>query len=153
TIARLQKHGWREFYEGETARLISRDMAAHGGTIRYEDLRQYKAVERDPLKSPYRGAQILTMPPSSSGGLALSEMLKLIETFPAQLGREGSVEQRHHMIEAMRRAFRDREEFSADPGFFPVPLGMLTSKAHALELARTIQPDRATPSGEAAGDS
>jgi gamma-glutamyltranspeptidase/glutathione hydrolase len=153
TIARLQKHGWREFYEGETARLIDRDMAAHDGTIRYEDLRSYKAIEREPVKGSFRGARIVSMPPSSSGGVALIEMLNIFETFPAQLGREGSVEQRHHMIEAMRRAFRDREEFSGDPGFFEVPIDRLTSKAHAQELARTIEPGRATPAAVAADDS
>jgi gamma-glutamyltranspeptidase/glutathione hydrolase len=152
TLARLQKHGWREFYEGETAHLIDRDMAEHNGTIRYDDLRKYKAIERDPAKGSFRGNQILTMPPSSSGGVTLIEMLNIFETFPAELGREGSLEQRHHMIEAMRRAFRDRAEFSADPDFYPVPVEMLTSKAHAQELARTIQPDRATPSGSPVGD-
>jgi gamma-glutamyltranspeptidase/glutathione hydrolase len=146
TIRRLQKRGWREFYEGETAHLIDADMAAHNGTIRYEDLRTYKAMERDPVEGIFRGDRILSMPPSSSGGATLIEMLNIFETFPAELGREGSVEQRHHMIESMRRAFRDRAEFSADPGFFPVPLEMLTSKAHARELAQTILPDRATPS-------
>lgn len=153
TIRRLQKNGWREFYEGETAHLIDADMAAHNGTIRYEDLRGYKAIERDPVESTFRGNRILSMPPSSSGGVAVIEMLNIFETFPSELGREGSVEQRHHMIEAMRRAFRDRAEFSADPGFFPEPVEMLTSKAHALELAKTILPDRATPSAGHPADS
>ncbi len=152
TIERLQKHGWREFYEGETARRIDADMAEHKGTIRIEDLRAYKAIERDPVKGTFRGNQILSMPPSSSGGATLIEMLNIFETFPAQLGREGSVEQRHHMIESMRRAYRDRAEFSSDPAFFPVPVEMLTSKAHAAELAATIQPDHATPSKPASGD-
>ncbi len=147
TLARLQKRGWREFYEGETAHLIDADMAAHNGTIRYDDLRRYKAVERDPVKGTFRGSQIVSMPPSSSGGATLIEMLNIFETFPAELGREGSSEQRHHMIEAMRRAFKDRAEFSGDPEFFSVPVGMLTSKEHARELAASIEPDRATPSG------
>ncbi len=146
TIARIQQHGWREFYEGETARLIDRDMAAHNGTIRYEDLRSYRAIERDPVKGSFRGNQILSMPPSSSGGATLIEMLNIFETFPAELGMEGSTEQRHHMIESMRRAFRDRAEFSADPAFFSVPIELLTSKEHARELAHSIEPDRATPS-------
>jgi gamma-glutamyltranspeptidase/glutathione hydrolase len=152
TIARLQKLGGREFYEGETAHLIDRDMAAHNGTIRYDDLRKYKAIERDPIKGSFRGNPILTIPPSSSGGVTLLEILNIFETFPAQLGREGSVEQRHHMIEAMRRAYRDRAEFAADPDFFPVPVEMLTSKAHAQELAQNILPDRATASVAFAGD-
>jgi gamma-glutamyltranspeptidase / glutathione hydrolase len=146
TIARIQLRGWKEFYTGKTARLIDADMAAHGGTIRLNDLRGYKAIEREPLKGTFRGNQILTMPPSSSGGFTLLEMLNIFETFPAQLGMEGSSLQLHHMIESMRRAFRDREEFAADPAFFPVPLDMLMSKDHARELAATIQPDHATPS-------
>lgn len=152
TIARIQKQGWREFYEGKTAHLIDSDMAAHSGTIRYEDLRAYKAIERDPVKGSFRGNWILSTPPSSSGGCMLIEMLNIFETFPAQLGMEGSSEQLHHMIESMRRAFRDRAEFSADPAFFPVPIDLLTSKDHARELASTIQPGRATPSKNTAID-
>lgn len=151
TIARIQKAGWREFYEGLTAHLIDRDMAAHNGTIRYDDLRTYRAIERDPVKGTFRGNQILSMPPSSSGGTTLIEMLNIFETFPAQLGREGSVEQRHYMIESMRRAFRDRAATAADPGFAAVPIDMLTSKAHAQELAATIRPDRASTSAAADG--
>ena len=146
TIARIQRNGWREFYEGETAHLIEEDMAAHNGTIRYADLKAYRALERDPVTGTFRGNRILSIPPSSSGGVTLIEMLNIFETFPAQLGMEGSSEQRHEMIESMRRAFRDRAEFSADPAFFTVPVGLLTSKDHARDLASSIQPDRATPS-------
>ncbi len=74
-------------------------------------------------------------------------MLNIFETHPAQLGYEGSAEQRHYMIESMRRAFRDRAEYSGDPGFVTIPVEMLTSKEHARELAQTISPDHATPSG------
>ena len=146
TIARIQKDGWREFYEGDTARLIDRDMSANNGTIRYEDLRNYRPIERDPVEGTYRGNRILSMPPSSSGGTTLVEMLNIFENFPSQLGMEGSSDQRHHMIESMRRAFRDRAEYSADPAFFKVPIELLTSKEHARELASTILSDRATPS-------
>jgi gamma-glutamyltranspeptidase/glutathione hydrolase len=150
TIARIQKHGSREFYEGETARLIDRDMAAHGGTIRYDDLRAYKAIERDPVKGVYRGNQIVSMPPSSSGGTTLIEMLNIFENFAAPLGREGSVAQRHYMIEAMRRAFADRAQYSGDPAFVQIPVDLLISKDHARELAAAIRPDRATPVASAA---
>src|SRR5260370_40810578 len=120
-------------------------MAENNGTIRYDDLRTYQAIERDPVKSTYRANLIVSMPPSSSGGTTLIEMLNILETFPAELGREGSAEQRHRMIESMRRAFRDRAEYSADPAFFPVPIELLTGKEHARELARSILPNRATP--------
>jgi gamma-glutamyltranspeptidase/glutathione hydrolase len=121
-------------------------MAATNGTIRYEDLRNYRAIECDPVEGTYRGNKIFSMPPSSSGGTTLIEMLNIFENFPSQLGMEGSSDQRHHMIESMRRAFRDRAEYSADPAFFKVPIELLTSKEHARELAATIQPDRATAS-------
>lgn len=148
TIARIQKAGWKEFYEGETAHLIDRDMAAHNGTIRYDDLKGYSAIEREPVVSTFRGNKILSMPPSSSGGVTLIEMLNIMETFPAQLGREGSVGQRSHMIEAMRRAFRDRAEYSGDPKFVDIPVSMLISKEHAQELAKSIDAGHATPSKE-----
>lgn len=146
TIERIQKHGWKEFYEGKTAELIDKDMVEHNGTIRLDDLRGYRAIEREPLQGTFRGNIMLSMPPSSSGGMTLIEMLNIFETFPARLGAEGSSEQRHHMIESMRRAFRDRAEYAADPAFFPVPVDLLTSKEHAAELARSIEPNRATPS-------
>lgn len=148
TIARIQKHGWQEFYEGETARRIDRAMAAHNGTIRYDDLRAYKAIERDPVEGTFRGNKIVSMPPSSSGGATLIEMLNIFENFPAKLGMEGSSEEIHEEVESMRRAFRDRAEYSADPAFFSVPLDLLTSKEHARELAASIQADRATPSAD-----
>lgn len=151
TIRRLQIKGWREFYQGETARLIDSDMAAHGGTIRYEDLRKYAAKEVDPLQGTYRGYRILTIPPSSSGGFTLLEMLNILEQFPMHTGEEGSFRSRHLEVEAMRRAFRDRAEFAADPAFFDVPVSGLISTEHARELAKSIVPNRATPSASMRG--
>jgi gamma-glutamyltranspeptidase/glutathione hydrolase len=150
TVARMQKRGWREFYEGETARRIAADMAAHGGTITYEDLKGYQAREVEPLRGSYRGHVILTIPPSSSGGVALLEMLNILERFPMRLGMEGSAESRHLLIESMRRAYRDRSLHAADPAFFPVPVDRLTDKAYAGELAEAIRLDRATPSADLA---
>src|SRR5260370_6154421 len=110
--------------------MVDRDMPERNAPIRNEDVRAYKAIEREPVKGSFRGNLIVSMPPSSSGGVALIEMLNILETFPALLGREGSSEQRHYMIEAMRRGFRDRAQYSADPGFFEVPIELLTSKEH-----------------------
>jgi gamma-glutamyltranspeptidase/glutathione hydrolase len=101
------------------------------------------------VKGTYRGNPIFSSPPSSSGGTTVIEMLNIFEAVPEQLGREGSVAQRHLMIEAMRRAYRDRAEYSGDPGFFDIPVELLTSKAHAQELARSIDPERASSSGVA----
>ena len=144
TIRRLQKHGWREFYEGETARLIDADMRANGGTILLDDLKNYAAKEMPPLEGSYRGYGVLTVPPSSSGGTALLEMLNILEQFPMKLGEEGSAASRHLLVEAMRRAFRDRAEWAADPAFFDIPVARLISKDHAKELASTFEPSRAT---------
>lgn len=146
TISRIQKHGAAEFYTGETARLIAADMAANGGTITSEDLKNYKAIDRDPISSSYRGYPVLACPPSTSGGMALLEMLNVLEKFKIELGREGSAEVRHLMIEAMRRAYRDRAEFAADPAFSDVPVARLISKEYATEIAANISRERATPS-------
>lgn len=150
TIARLQRRGWREFYEGETARLIAADMAAHDGTITLKDLSSYRAIEREPLRGSYRGYPILTAPPSTAGGVGVLEMLNILERFELPLGGEGGSRSRHLQIEAMKRAYRDRALHLADPAFHPVPLERLLSKQYAAELAATIRPDRATPAAELA---
>ena len=147
TIRRLQRNGWREFYEGETARLIDADMLASGGTITLADLKAYAPKELDPLEGSYRGHKILTVPPSSTGGVTLLEMLNILETFPMPAGQEGSAASRHLLVEAMRRAYRDRAEWSADPAFFEVPVSRLISKDYAKTLAASIQPGHATQSG------
>lgn len=148
TITRLQKRGWREFYEGETARRIVADMEANGGTITLDDLKNYKAIAREPLRGTYRGYQIITMPPSTSGGVGVIEMLNILERFQVGLGMEGSSEARNLQIEAMRRAYRDRSRYLGDPAFADVPVARLTSKEYAEELAKSIRLDRATPAGE-----
>jgi gamma-glutamyltranspeptidase / glutathione hydrolase len=151
TLSRIQKHGWREFYEGETARLIAADMRANSGTLTLEDLKSYKALALDPLQTKYRGHTVLTVPPSSSGGIALLQMLNILERFPMALGGEGSAESRHLLVEAMRRAFRDRAEFAADPAFFSIPVDRLISKDHGKALAATITRDKATASESLSG--
>lgn len=145
TIERIQKNGPREFYEGTTAQRIDADMRANKGTITLDDLKAYRAIEREPITSYYRRYPILAMGPSSSGGIAVLEMLNIMEQFELNLGEEGSSRARHIHIEAARRAFRDRAEFSSDPAFHEVPTGRLISKPHAVALAKTIQLDRATP--------
>ncbi len=146
TIGRLERGGAAEFYTGETARRIDADMRAHGGTITLEDLKGYRVVLRDPIQTTYRGYPVLTAPPSTAGGMTLLQMLNILEQFPGTLGEEGSTVSRHRMIEAMRRAYRDRAAFAADPDFFPVPVAQLISKDHGRELARDIDRDHATAS-------
>jgi len=146
TIGRLQKQGWREFYEGETARRIAEDMRANGGFITLEDLKNYKAILREPLKGSYRGVPLLTMPPSTSGGIAVLQILNILERFPIKLGMEGSSEVRHLQIEAMRRAYRDRLRYAGDPDHVEIPVAKIISKSYAKALAASINPQRATPS-------
>ena len=114
TIARMQKRGWKEFYEGETARLIAADMQANGGVISEADLRGYEAKEVEPLQVNYRQHKVFTMAPSSSGGIALAVMLQVMNRYPLELGREGSVAARHLQIEAMRRGFAARNSAAAE---------------------------------------
>jgi gamma-glutamyltranspeptidase/glutathione hydrolase len=152
TFARLQKSGPAEFYTGETAQHIARAMAANRGTIGLEDLKNYRAVERTPLRGSYRGYDIVTMPPPSSGGIALLQMLAMLEPYDlAALGPQ-SAERYHLLTEVMRRAFRDRAEFLGDPDFVSVPVAGLLDRKYIAGLMRNYSPDRATPSeGLAAG--
>ena len=145
-FARLQKNGPREFYEGETARLIADAMAKNGGTITIADLKGYAAVERKPLRGTYRGHEIVTMPPPSSGGIALLQMLGMLETHDvAKLGAN-SAAKFHLFIEVMRRAFRDRAEFLGDPDFVNVPTAGLLDRAYIAGLMKNFNPAKATPS-------
>ena len=149
TIGRIRKNGPKEFYEGETARLIAADMKAEGGFMTLEDLKAYQALEKDPLVGTYRGNKILTMPPSSSGGFVLLEMLNVLGHFDMKPGMEGSVESRHLLVEAMRRGFRDRMLYAADPKVAPMPMDQLLSAAYADRMAATIRKDgKPTPISE-----
>ena len=152
TLQRLQKNGAKEFYEGQTAQLIAKDMAANNGTITLDDLKAYKAIEREPIKGTYRGHPILAMGPSSSGGTAVIQMLNILENFDLKLGEEGSAKARHLHVEAARRAFRDRAEFAGDPAFFQIPTDKLTTKEHAKAWAKGISLDKATPLPASAHD-
>jgi gamma-glutamyltranspeptidase / glutathione hydrolase len=149
TLLRIQQRGPREFYEGKTADLLAADMQANGGLITREDLRAYRAVERKPVRGTYRGHELITMPPPSSGGIALLEMLNILEHVDTAalrgLGYNSSARY-HLLIETMRRAFADRAEFLGDPDFVKVPVTGLTSKAYAAGLFRAIDRSRATPS-------
>ncbi|HYY96981.1 MAG TPA: gamma-glutamyltransferase, partial [Pyrinomonadaceae bacterium] len=148
TFARLQRSGAREFYEGRTAQLISEDMRAHGGLITLEDMKNYVAKERAPLRSTYRGFEIISMPPPSSGGAVLIEILNMLEGFDlAHMGANSS-ERYHVETEAMRRAFADRAEYMGDADFVNVPVAGLVDKSYAERLRKSIKMDRASTSAE-----
>lgn len=148
TIARIQTSGRDGFYRGETARLIAEAMAANNGLITLEDLAAYRPVGRDPLRGRYREYEVITMPPPSSGGIALLQMLQMLE--PHDLGRMGfgGSETIHLMTEAMRRAFRDRAEFPGDPAFVDIPVTTLISGEYAARRMADFDPGRASASAE-----
>ena len=148
TLERLKIQGPHEFYEGQTAQDIAADMRDHGGLITLADLKNYKAVLREPVKGTYRGYEIISMPPPSSGGIALIEMLNILEHYDLASMGYNSSEKYHVVVEAMRRAFADRAEFLGDPDFVKVPWSGLISKKYADQLVKTIEPHRATPSTE-----
>jgi gamma-glutamyltranspeptidase/glutathione hydrolase len=145
TFARLQKFGPREFYEGETARRIAAAMAQHGGIITLDDLRAYRPVEREPLRGRYRGYAIVTMPPPSSGGIALLQMLMMLEPHDVAALGHNSAAKYHLFAEVMKRAFRDRAEYLGDPDFVRVPVAQLLDPAYVLGRMKDFSPDRATP--------
>ena len=137
TLARIQKDP-SDFYRGETARLIVAEMQAHGGNLTAGDLAGYEPTIRKPLHSTYRGYEIVTMPPPSSGGIALIEMLNMLE--PCDLHAMGwhSSEEVHGVVEVMRRAYADRAKYLGDSDFVRVPVAALTSRAYAEQRRKDI---------------
>jgi gamma-glutamyltranspeptidase/glutathione hydrolase len=151
TLGRLQKRGAREFYEGETARLIAQDMREHHGLISVDDLRNYAPKERVPLRGNYRGYEIISMPPPSAGGAVLLEMLNILEGFDLKKLHPFSADYYHLLVETMRRAYADRAEYFGDADFVRVPIAGIIDKAYAERQRSTVRLDRATPSSEIHG--
>jgi gamma-glutamyltranspeptidase/glutathione hydrolase len=153
TLARIQKAGAKDFYEGETARLIAADMRRHNGLITEADLKNYRAKERTPFVGSYRGYPVVVMPPPSSGGVLLLQVLNVLEGYDVRSMGWSSSEKYHVLIEAMRRAFADRSEFMGDPDFVNVPFKKLISKEYAAAVRQTIDLTKASRSADIkAGD-
>ena len=148
TFARLQSAGPNEFYEGQTAKMIVDDVQHHQGLITLADMRGYVAKERQPVRGSYRGNEVISMPPPSSGGAVLIEMLNILEGYDLSKFEAGSSERYHLMTEAMRRAFADRAEFMGDSDFVKVPVAGLIEKSYAAKLRAGINTDRASTSVE-----
>ncbi len=148
TLDRIARLGAKDFYEGETARLLAEDMKSHGGLITLEDLKQYAAIERKPLTGTYRGYTIVTSPPPSSGGVGILQMLGVLDGTGYEKAGAGSAAAVHYMAEAMRRYFADRSEHLGDPDFVKVPLSSLLDPKYIQKLRSSIDPQRATPSTE-----
>lgn len=148
TLFRIGKNGAREFYEGETARLIAKDMQANKGLITLEDLKNYKPKERAPLKGTYRGYEIISMPPPSSGGIVLLETLNMLERFDLRKLGYASSEKYHVLTESLRRSFADRAEYMGDPDFADVPTANLIDKKYAESRGASIDLTKASRSSD-----
>jgi gamma-glutamyltranspeptidase / glutathione hydrolase len=146
TLDRIARLGAADFYEGETARLLARDMREHGGAITLDDLKSYAVVERKPLEGAYQGYTIVTAPPPSSGGVGILQMLGVLEGSGFEKAGAGSAAAVHWMAEAMRRYFADRAQHLGDADFVKVPLAGLLDSGYIARLRASINPDRATPS-------
>ncbi len=149
TLARIRDNGRDGFYLGETARLVAEEMKRGGGIITEADLAAYEAKERAAVTGTFRGYDIISMPPPSSGGVAMIEMLNILEGFELRSLGHNSPQYVHLVAESMRRAFLDRARFLGDPDFVAVPVDRLTSKEYATQLRKTISRDKATPSAPA----
>lgn len=146
SLERIRDQGRDGFYTGETARLIVAEMQRGGGIITAEDLANYQAKERAPVTGTYRGYEIISMPPISSGGVAIIEMLNILEGYDIGAMQHNSAPYLHLLTESMRRAYLDRARFLGDPDFSTIPVERLTSKEYATTLRSTIQLDKASPS-------
>ena len=144
----IAEQGPRAFYEGEIADKIIAAVKAEGGHLTREDFAAYRAVERDVVRGTYRGHEIVSMPPPSSGGVHLIEILNILEGFPIGDLGANSAATIHLMAEAMKLAYADRSKHLGDPDFTKIPLKGLLSKAYANELRSTISIERARPSSD-----
>lgn len=143
TLKRVQKEGAMGFYGGETAKLIVEEMQRGNGIITLDDLKNYTAKLRNPLEFEYRGYQVISFAPPSSGGLLIAQMLKMIEKYPVGTYGFQSARSVQLMVEAERRAYADRAEYMGDPDFFKVPVKTLMSDAYAQQRMADYNPEKA----------
>jgi gamma-glutamyltranspeptidase / glutathione hydrolase len=149
TLERIQRERRNGFYTGETAQLLVEEMQRGGGIITAEDLVLYQPRERVPIHGTYRGYEVISMPPPSSGGVALVQMLNVLEGFDLRSLGHNTAPYIHHLAETMRLAYQDRARYIADPDFVEVPVERLTSKEYASSLRGRVNVARATPSSPA----
>ncbi|MGL4421380.1 MAG: gamma-glutamyltransferase [Gemmataceae bacterium] len=145
TLSRIAELGADGFYAGETAKLVVAEMEAQGGILTAADLASYTAPERTPLRGTYRGHEIIGAPPPSSGGTVILQTLNILENFDLAKQPRLAPQTIHLMAEAMKRGYADRARYLGDPDFVKAPAKLLT-KEYAAELAKTIDPAKATPS-------
>ncbi len=150
TLERIRDEGRDGFYKGVTARLIVNQVKSMGGYITAEDLEKYEPVERKPVTGNYRGYEVVSMAPPSSGGIALIELLNILENYDLKSESWNSSSYIHHLVEAMKYAYADRTYHLGDPDFYPVPQQQLISSSYAESIFNRIEAagDTAVPSGE-----
>ncbi len=145
TLQAIADRGPRGFYDGAVAEKLSRGIVAAGGLISTDDLKNYHAVERAPVRGSYRGYDLIAMPLPSSGGIVLIETLNMLEGFALADLTQGSPPSLHLLIESMKRAYADRARFLGDPKFVNAPVTTLLSKEYAQKQRASIDPAKATP--------
>ncbi|MFM8850928.1 MAG: gamma-glutamyltransferase [Cytophagales bacterium] len=148
TLERIRDNGRAGFYEGKTAEDLVAEMKRGKGIITLEDLKNYHSTWRDPIVAGYKDNKIISMPPSSSGGICLLQLLKLVEPYPMKDWGFHSVKAVHLMVEAERRVFADRAKFLGDPDFFKVPTQQMLEDEYLIARMTTYRSDKATPSAE-----
>ncbi|OOF65717.1 gamma-glutamyltransferase [Rodentibacter sp. Ppn85] len=144
----IAKEGAKAFYEGEIAEKIVQEMKQHHGLINLEDMRNYKAIERQPIVGNYRGYKVVTMPPPSSGGIHLVQLFNMLENYPLNEFGANSAKTIHYLAESMKLAYADRSEYLGDPDFVKIPISGLTSKNYAKSLIQNIKEDYARTATE-----
>ena len=147
TLKQLSQNGPEAFYSGDIAKLIVKEMERNGGLITLQDLKNYNVAERQPLEGSYKGYKVVSMPPSSSGGTHLIQMLNMLEDFPIKEMGFGSADTIHILAEVMKRAYADRSKYLGDSDFYKVPSSLI-SKKYAKALNKEISLDQVTPSNE-----
>ena len=146
TLEAIAREGPRGFYEGAVAQKIVDAVTAVGGRMTLDDLRAYRAIEREPVRATYRGREIVSMPPPSSGGTHVIQILNMIEGFPLASFGHNSARMIQCLVEAMKLAYADRSRYMGDPDFVAPPVARLIAKDYAARLAATIALDHARPS-------
>jgi gamma-glutamyltranspeptidase/glutathione hydrolase len=148
TLRLIKEQGVNGFYRGKTAAAIVKASRAGGGIIDQEDLKRYKTRELPPLECDYRAYHVISAPPPGSGGVAICEMLNILEGYPLRELGWGSAQALHYEIEAMRHAFADRSSFIGDPDFISNPVRQLIDKGYAAKIRDAIKPDKAGVSSD-----
>ncbi|WP_348633932.1 gamma-glutamyltransferase [Shewanella sp. WXL01] len=148
SLSLIAKHGNKGFYQGETAEKIVAAVQQAGGIMTLQDMKNYSVVEREPVSGEYRGYKVVSMPPPSSGGTHIIQMLNMLEQFPIDKLGHNTADTLHLMTESMKYAYADRSEFLGDPDFVKVPVSELTNKSYAKSLADKFTINKTTPSAE-----